>query len=161
MSTVTTITAAGLNRTGRWLEEPGFGVYVHIPFCLHRCHYCDFNTYATKEASGAEEVHGPYVDALVADIERHGPGNGPATSVFFGGGTPTLLPAPELGRILDAVRASVGIAAGAEITVEANPETVDERYFEALLDLWFQPRIDRHPVAGSPGSSWTWSDAFA
>ncbi len=137
MSIVTTITAAGLNRTGRWLEEPGFGVYVHIPFCLHRCHYCDFNTYASKEASGAQEVHGPYVDALVTDIERHGAGNGPATSVFFGGGTPTLLPARDLGRILDAVRASVGIAADAEITVEANPETVDERYFEALLTAGF------------------------
>lgn len=138
MSAVTTAPGvAGLNRTGRWLEDPGFGVYVHIPFCLHRCHYCDFNTYASKEASGAQEVHGPYVSALIADIEQHGARHGPATSVFFGGGTPTLLPADDLGHILDAVRSSVGVASDAEVTVEANPETVDERYFGALLEAGF------------------------
>jgi len=120
-----------LARSGRWLEDPGFGVYVHIPFCRHRCHYCDFNTY-----EGQDELHAGYVDALVRDIEGSG-SDREATSVFFGGGTPTLLPADALGRILDAVRASVGIAAGAEITIEANPETVDEASFTALLEAGF------------------------
>lgn len=119
-------------RTGAWTAEPGFGVYVHIPFCRHRCHYCDFNTY-----EGLDELHGDYVEALIADIGR-APGDLPAaTSVFFGGGTPTLLEPATLGRILEAVRARVGIAPGAEITVEANPETVDEPYFAALLEAGF------------------------
>lgn len=138
MSPPTTIAVpAGVSRSGEWLEDPGFGVYIHIPFCLHRCHYCDFNTYALKESAGAENVHRPYVDALVADIEANALDRGPATSVFFGGGTPTLLPAEDLGRILAAVRASVGIVPDAEITVEANPETVDERYFAGLLEAGF------------------------
>lgn len=127
-----TTVVAGSRRTGAWLEEPGFGVYVHIPFCLHRCHYCDFNTY-----EGQDALHDAYVAALIADIERsRGPGQA-ATSVFFGGGTPTLLDARALARVLEAVRGTAGIAAEAEITIEANPETVDERNFEALLDAGF------------------------
>lgn len=132
------VTAPG--RDGRWLVEPGLGVYIHIPFCLHRCHYCDFNTYEGREA-----LHGPYVEAVIADIRRSPRTQratgcavaGPATSVFFGGGTPTLLPAGDLARILDAVAEVIGIAAGAEVTVEANPETVDERYLSALLEAGF------------------------
>ena len=119
-------------RSGRWLETPGFGVYVHIPFCRHRCHYCDFNTY-----EGLDALHEPYVDALVQDILGWGGRAEPATSVFFGGGTPTLLPPSALARILDAVGERCGLAPGAEITVEANPETVDERAFEGLLAAGF------------------------
>ena len=120
--------AAPAKRVGDWLADPGFGVYVHIPFCAHRCHYCDFNTY-----EGLDALHAPYVAALIADVQRTAVSGRPATSVFFGGGTPTLLPAGDLARILAAVRATVGIAPDAEITVEANPETVDEDYFELLL----------------------------
>jgi putative oxygen-independent coproporphyrinogen III oxidase len=117
---------------GVWREHPGFGVYVHIPFCVRRCHYCDFNTY-----EGLQSLHRPYVDALVRQIERC-PGSHPAaTSVFFGGGTPTLLAPTELGRALRAVRARFGIAPDAEITVEANPETVDATRFTALLEQGF------------------------
>jgi len=119
-------------RSGAWLAEPGFGVYVHIPFCLHRCHYCDFNTY-----EGLDALHGPYVDALVAEIERWDGVTGPATSVFFGGGTPTLLAPGQLGRILEAVGKRVGLASDAEVTTEVNPETVDESAFAALLDAGF------------------------
>lgn len=115
-------------RSGAWQADPGFGVYVHIPFCRHRCHYCDFNTY-----EGQEGIHGAYVDALVADIHRWEGAARPATSVFFGGGTPTLLDPSSLGRILAAISARVGIAPDAEITVEANPETVDTGYLERLL----------------------------
>ena len=117
-------------REGRWTAEPGFGVYVHIPFCIHRCHYCDFNTY-----EGHGELHGPYVDALLRHIEAYAPGRDfpEATSVFFGGGTPTILAPSQLARITDAIRARVGIARGAEITVEANPETIDEAVIAMLL----------------------------
>ena len=115
-------------RAGRWVADPGFGVYVHIPFCAHRCHYCDFNTY-----EGLGELHTRYVDALVADIRRSGAAQSGATSIFFGGGTPTLLPVQELARIITALRDHVGMSSEAEVTVEANPETVDEAYFAALL----------------------------
>lgn len=120
------------DRTGCWTADPGFGVYVHIPFCKHRCHYCDFNTY-----EGQEELHFAYVDALVADIENRDPGSRSATSIFFGGGTPTLLPGPESGRILRAVVQNIGVGPGAEVTIEANPETVDEAKFVALLEAGF------------------------
>ena len=123
--------AEPLTRMGRWTSDPGFGVYVHIPFCTHRCHYCDFNTY-----EGQDSLHAAYVDALVDDILRTPPGP-PATSVFFGGGTPTLLAPEQLGRVLRAIEATGGIAPGAEITVEVNPETVDERAFEGLLEAGF------------------------
>jgi oxygen-independent coproporphyrinogen-3 oxidase len=123
---------ADATRSGTWLEDPGFGVYVHIPFCRHRCHYCDFNTY-----EGQDNLHDRYVDALVRDIERE-PGPHPAaTSVFFGGGTPTLLDPRALARILQAVRDRIGIEPDAEITIEANPETVDQETFEGLLEAGF------------------------
>src|SRR5688572_6441302 len=123
--------AAPSTRTGEWTTDPGFGVYVHIPFCMHRCHYCDFNTY-----EGQEALYDAYVEALVGDITRT-PAGPPATSVFFGGGTPTLLPPRQLGRILQAIEQTSGLAPGAEVTVEANPETVDERTFEGLLEAGF------------------------
>ncbi|MDQ4095513.1 MAG: radical SAM protein, partial [Actinomycetota bacterium] len=113
---------------GAWMADPGFGVYVHIPFCRHRCNYCDFNTY-----EGLEALHGPYVDALAREIERWSGPARPATSIFFGGGTPTLLAPQSLNRVLRAVEERFGTASGAEVTVEANPETVDESVFEQLL----------------------------
>jgi putative oxygen-independent coproporphyrinogen III oxidase len=112
---------------GSWMLDPGFGVYVHIPFCLHRCHYCDFNTY-----EGLDALHDPYVDALVRDIEVAQGDFPEATSVFFGGGTPTLLPARHLARILSAIRNRVGVAPGAEVTAECNPETIDDDYLTEL-----------------------------
>jgi putative oxygen-independent coproporphyrinogen III oxidase len=112
--------------SGEWAADPGLGVYIHIPFCKHRCHYCDFNTY-----EGLDGLHDDYVDALIRSIEAVA-SDRPAASVFFGGGTPTLLAPGQLRRILEAVASSVGIAEGAEITVEANPETVDAPYFGSL-----------------------------
>ena len=126
------LASAVAGRSEEWSADPGLGVYAHIPFCRHRCHYCDFNTY-----EGQDSIHDAYVDALVRHIELHDSGHGPATSVFFGGGTPTLLPPPHLARILEAIRERVGVAPDAEITVEANPETVDEESFAALLVAGF------------------------
>jgi len=128
----TALPRAVAGRSGEWTADPGLGVYVHIPFCRHRCHYCDFNTY-----EGQDSIHEAYVDALVRHIELEGSGHGPATSVFFGGGTPTLLPPAHLARALEAIRDRVGVAPDAEITVEANPETVDEESFAALLVAGF------------------------
>jgi oxygen-independent coproporphyrinogen-3 oxidase len=95
-----------------------FGVYVHIPFCAHRCDYCDFATWTDRA-----HLIDDYVDACIADIQRH---NAPAaTSVFFGGGTPSLLPADSLARILDAIERTPD----AEVTVECNPDSVDAPKF--------------------------------
>lgn len=117
---------------GQWTADPGYGVYVHVPFCRHRCHYCDFNTY-----EGLDALHEPYAAALEREIAGSTGHPGPATSVFFGGGTPTLLAPRTLGRLLGAIRDSAGIAPGAEVTIEANPETVDEETFAALLEEGF------------------------
>lgn len=117
---------------GQWTAEPGFGVYVHIPFCRHRCHYCDFNTY-----EGLDDLHDAYVEALIRQIQSAESTPRTATSVFFGGGTPTLLAPKELGRILEAVDDRYGIQPGAEITVEANPETVDTQAFRELRAAGF------------------------
>jgi putative oxygen-independent coproporphyrinogen III oxidase len=100
--------------------QNGFGVYVHIPFCATRCGYCDFNTYTADEA-GQEG----YLDALLTELKLAGKVlHRPVQTVFVGGGTPTLLAPRDLGRVLEGIDATWGIAAGAEITTEANPESV-------------------------------------
>ncbi|MDY0909646.1 radical SAM family heme chaperone HemW [Microbacterium sp. CFBP9034] len=112
--------------------DPGtaFGVYLHVPFCRVRCGYCDFNTYTSDELRGARQDQ--YADTLLREVAlgrevlaRTGALR-PASTVFFGGGTPTLLPPGDLGRMLDGVRQAFGIADGAEVTVEANPDTVND-----------------------------------
>lgn len=107
------------------------GVYVHIPFCIVRCPYCDFNAYA-----GMDDLAPAYVQAMLREIERAADGDR-VTTIFFGGGTPTQLPALELARILQSIRDSFDVDPEAEITVEANPESVDERVFESLLEAGF------------------------
>ncbi|WP_106814013.1 radical SAM family heme chaperone HemW [Microbacterium timonense] len=105
-----------------------FGVYLHVPFCRVRCGYCDFNTYTSSELRGARQDQ--YADTLLhevrlaAEVLQRAGGNRPAATVFFGGGTPTLLPPGDLARMLDGIRRTFGIADDAEITVEANPDTV-------------------------------------
>ncbi|WP_110589003.1 radical SAM family heme chaperone HemW [Microbacterium suaedae] len=117
-------------------EEVDFGVYLHVPFCRVRCGYCDFNTYTATELRGARQDQ--YADTLLQEIDlaRTVLGDAapprPAQTVFFGGGTPTLLPAGDLARMLDGVREAFGIADGAEVTVEANPDTVTDRIAQDL-----------------------------
>jgi putative oxygen-independent coproporphyrinogen III oxidase len=110
---------------------PARGLYVHIPFCLARCDYCDFNAYA-----GMEELRNPYVEALMREITSAADG-GEVSTIFFGGGTPTILPPTDLARILAAIHESFQVAPSAEITIEANPETVDERSLSALRTAGF------------------------
>ena len=108
-----------------------FGVYLHIPFCTARCGYCDYNTYTATELRGVTRQS--FVDDLLGEIAfAHrvlvdgGHPIRPAATVFIGGGTPTLLPTADIARILDAVRQTFGIVAGAQITIEANPDSVSE-----------------------------------
>ena len=107
------------------------GLYVHIPFCATKCPYCDFNTYA-----GIEGQMEPYLAALRSEIELWGAvlGMPGLDTVFFGGGTPSYLPAGSLGMLLDAVRGSFGLAGDAEITAEANPDDLDAEKLASLLD---------------------------
>ena len=113
------------------VDRDHFGVYVHVPFCSSRCHYCDFVTY-----TGMEGLRRPYAAALLAEADLAVAALGPApptvTSVFVGGGTPTLLPTGDLARVLDRLRALLPHAPGAEVTVEANPETVDRAVADGL-----------------------------
>ncbi len=96
--------------------------YVHIPFCLSKCHYCEFNSYP-----GLEPMFGEYVQALIAEIQDTPGGKFEALeTIYFGGGTPTILPSEYILDILAALRRTFGIAENAEITIEANPGAIDE-----------------------------------
>ncbi len=119
-----------------WSAHTPFGVYLHVPFCRVRCGYCDFNTYTATELRGARQD--AYADEVLREIAlsrevlaASGPPR-PAQTVFFGGGTPTLLPAGDLARMLAGVRDAFGLADGAEVTVEANPDTMTEAVADDL-----------------------------
>jgi len=120
------------------IGERPFGVYVHVPFCRVRCGYCDFNTYTASElGTGSANVGPASFAGLAVDELRLARGvlggrELPAATVFFGGGTPTLLPPQDLGAILAAIRQEFGVESGAEVTTEANPDSVSP---ESLLAL--------------------------
>ena len=107
-------------------ERP-LGFYVHVPFCSVRCGYCDFNTYTASEL-GAGVSRTSYADLAIAEIRQArrvlGSADAPVRSVFFGGGTPTLLPPADLVRILCAIGSEFGLAHDAEVTTESNPDSV-------------------------------------
>ncbi|MFY9711831.1 MAG: radical SAM family heme chaperone HemW [Microbacterium sp.] len=115
-----------------------FSAYLHIPFCRVRCGYCDFNTYTSGELRGARQED--YASTLEAEISlaRTVLGDAgalrPMDTVFFGGGTPTLLPAGDLARMLDTAVSAFGLVDGAEVTVEANPDTVTPSVARTLAD---------------------------
>jgi len=112
------------------LGQRPFGVYVHVPFCVTRCGYCDFNTY-TADQLGPGASRDAYAAQAIAEIRLArrvlGDADVGVSSVFFGGGTPTLLPPADLAEILAAIDCEFGLLPGAEVTAEANPETIDER----------------------------------
>jgi putative oxygen-independent coproporphyrinogen III oxidase len=116
------------------LGDHGLGVYVHVPFCRVRCGYCDFNTYTAAEL-GPGVSRQTYADQAIAEIRlaRRVLGQTrPVDTVFFGGGTPTLLPAADLTRIVAAIRDELGLAPDAEVTTEANPDSVTPADLETL-----------------------------
>ncbi|HLT85213.1 MAG TPA: radical SAM protein, partial [Phototrophicaceae bacterium] len=123
--------------------DRAFGVYLHVPYCTVRCGYCDFNTYtATELGGGASQA--AYADTarreidLAADVlARSGTGERPVSTVFVGGGTPTILPAADLAAMLGHVRATWGLAPGAEVTTEANPDSVTPASLEQLAAAGF------------------------
>lgn len=113
-----------------------FGLYIHVPFCSSRCGYCDFNTYTPGELGG--DLTAEYLDALERELGMAAQQVGrPAETVFIGGGTPSMLGAQGLGRILGRVKETFGLAPGAEVTTESNPESTSPEYFEGLLEAGF------------------------
>jgi putative oxygen-independent coproporphyrinogen III oxidase len=124
------------------VAERNFGVYLHVPFCRVRCGYCDFNTYTGDELRGARRDD--YAEEAVDEVRLAGrvlEGAGlpprPVSTVFFGGGTPTMLPHTDLAAMLASVVDTWGLVDGAEVTTEANPDSVDAAYLEALAAAGF------------------------
>ncbi|SFB70610.1 oxygen-independent coproporphyrinogen-3 oxidase [Nocardioides terrae] len=122
-----------------------FGLYVHVPFCTVRCGYCDFNTYTALELGPSVEHGGhpgasrqTYAEAAIAEVRQArrvlGDRDVPVETVFFGGGTPTLLPSTDLTGIVQAIRDEFGLAAGAEVTTEANPDSVTPQSLQELRE---------------------------
>ena len=124
-------------------QLPGrpFGIYVHVPFCSVRCGYCDFNTYTLTELGVDGASVASYADAALAELDLAtsvlGPGAPAVSTVFVGGGTPTLLAARDLVRVLDGIRERFGLTAGAEVTTEANPDSVTPESLRVLADGGF------------------------
>jgi putative oxygen-independent coproporphyrinogen III oxidase len=120
------VSASGLS------TSPPLALYIHIPWCVRKCPYCDFNSHESRN----EIPERAYVDALIADIEQSVPSiwGRKVRSIFFGGGTPSLFSPDAIDRILSQVRALVQLEYGAEITLEANPGTVDESHFKGFRE---------------------------
>ncbi|MDR1443115.1 MAG: radical SAM family heme chaperone HemW [Bifidobacteriaceae bacterium] len=114
-----------------------FEVYVHVPFCARRCGYCDFNTYVAGPERHAAFVAHAIAEMELAAAELEGTPRASAQSVFFGGGTPTILPVEGLVELLEAVRRTFGVAPGGEVSAEANPDSVDAAYLEGLAAAGF------------------------
>ncbi|HEY6942767.1 radical SAM family heme chaperone HemW [Dokdonella sp.] len=117
------------------LIAPPLSLYVHVPWCVRKCPYCDFNSHAQNGALPVDE----YVRALLADLDRDLAAFGtalerrPLASVFFGGGTPSLFPPDAIARVLDGVAARLDLPREAEVTLETNPGTVEHGRFDGYL----------------------------
>lgn len=111
---------------------PPLSLYIHIPWCVKKCPYCDFNSHELRDALPEQQ----YIDALIADLEQDLPSAWGRTveTIFFGGGTPSLLSPDAVDRLLGDIRARIPLKPGAEITLEANPGTVDRQRFQGFRD---------------------------
>ncbi|MER3386016.1 MAG: radical SAM family heme chaperone HemW [Microcella pacifica] len=120
-------------------EQRELGVYLHVPYCRVRCGYCDFNTYTADEVRGVKRSD--FADQAIAELDLaarvlDAAGLPPraASTVFLGGGTPTILPPADLARMIGAVRDRFGLAPDAEVTTESNPDSIDAAGLAALAD---------------------------
>jgi oxygen-independent coproporphyrinogen-3 oxidase len=111
---------------------PPLSLYVHLPWCVRKCPYCDFNSHPLRDQLPADE----YIDALLADLDQQLPQvwGRVVQTIFFGGGTPSLFNGAQIARLLDGVRARMTLAPHAEITLEANPGTIEYDHFAAYRD---------------------------
>ncbi|KJK23088.1 coproporphyrinogen III oxidase [Burkholderiaceae bacterium 16] len=137
--------------------SPPLSLYVHIPWCVRKCPYCDFNSHAVPGAADSHDIpEDAYLDALRADLEQSLPlvWGRPVHTVFIGGGTPSLLSAAGMDRLLSDIRALLPLDADAEITMEANPGTFEAERFASYrasginrLSIGIQSFNDRHLAA--------------
>lgn len=113
------------------MNDTPLGLYIHVPFCTVKCSYCDFNSYA-----GIEDMQGEWEAAALTELSLWAPRlrGREISTVFIGGGTPSLLPGESIERILDAVRSGLSLSSDAEITLEANPESVQPAHLETYRD---------------------------
>src|SRR6188768_4419441 len=125
------VAAAGLSGP-RFAALPPLSLYVHIPWCLRKCPYCDFNSHEKREEVPEEQ----YVDAVVADLESALPNvwGRRLHTIFIGGGTPSLFTPQAIDRLLTAVRTRITVDPSAEITLEANPGTFERERFQGYRD---------------------------
>ena len=114
------------------LETP-LSLYVHIPWCIKKCPYCDFNSHESRSAIPENE----YIDALILDLTRHAKrvGEREVISIFIGGGTPSLFSARSIERLLQAIHAQLTLAQNVEVTIEANPGTLDQKNFSGFRQI--------------------------
>ena len=125
-----------MSQTSRLTTPPTLSLYIHIPWCVKKCPYCDFNSHEHKETQNFTDMESIYVDALIKDLEYSLPKiwGRKIHSIFFGGGTPSLFSGKAIHKILSQVRALAPILYDAEITLEANPGTIDTNHFEGYKD---------------------------
>jgi len=114
--------------------------YIHIPYCVKRCGYCDFNTYTPSElkiATGLSEVSNSYIDLLLLEIKQAKAQVGSASvpSIFFGGGTPSLMEPSDIGRVIDQIKKEFVLNSDAEVTMECNPDTVSKENLAAFRQV--------------------------
>ena len=123
--------------------ERGLSLYVHVPYCRVRCGYCDFNTYTADDlgpGASREDYRGNLareLDLSVSTLAEAGAGDREVSTIFFGGGTPTLLAADVLAGVMDDIRARFPLAENVEVTTEANPDTLDPEYIATLAGAGF------------------------
>ena len=113
---------------------PPLSLYVHLPWCIRKCPYCDFNSHALRPEVDADAQEQRYVQALLADLESSLPlvWGRPVVSVFFGGGTPSLFAPESIARLIEGIRARLPLVPACEITLEANPGTFERERFRAF-----------------------------
>ena len=129
-------TTSDTRPTAGLASPPPLSLYIHIPWCVRKCPYCDFNSHEARHDIPEQA----YVDALIADLEQSVPRvwGRKVRSVFFGGGTPSLFSPEAIDRILAAVRMLTPLEYAAEITLEANPGTVDVAHFQGYREAEFR-----------------------
>ena len=139
---------------GRVDPTTPLGLYVHVPFCATRCGYCDFNTYTPGEL-GSSSSPASWIAAVRTELRLAAAAMEPArpvSTVFVGGGTPSLLGADGLAEVMDAIRASFTLADDAEVTTESNPESTSPAFFDGLLHAGFtRVSLGMQSAARSPG----------